>query len=100
MSGFKLVRHIFLLPAMSMANPPTSKAIAGRKRKRGHENPVPKGKAKRHHEESLQLQDLEKKVAQLVAHYSYSKVVKMLIYVLGRINDRTNLHRYATFGGY
>jgi len=85
---------------MSTANPPTPKAIAGQKRKRGHGIPVPKGKVKRHHEESLRLQELEKKVAQLVEDPSHSNAARILTHILGGIDDCTKLHRYATFGAY
>jgi hypothetical protein len=85
---------------MSTANPPTLQAIAGQKRKRGHGALVPKGKVKRHHEELLRLQELEKKVAQLVEDSSQSKAPNVLMHVLGGINDCTDLHRYAAFGGY
>jgi hypothetical protein len=93
------VRHI-LLQTMSTANPPTLKGIAGQKRKRGYGIPAPKSKVKRHHEESLRLQELEKKVAQLVEESSHSEAPNILTHILGGINDCTNLYRYAAFGGY
>src|SRR4051812_41924141 len=82
---------------MPMVQPPTSKPIAGQKRKRGQGTPVVKSKAKKNHEESKRLQDLEKRVADLVEDPMPSKIATILIFMSGGISYFSSICGYADF---